>query len=472
MPVGIDKTSSAELSEAINSMFLWYERSEVCYVFLSDFEGSPRNGDNEVDLSHCRWFTRGWTLQELLVPYNVWFFDAHLQRIGTKHSLARSISSVTRIGVEYLQQPAKTYIGHPSNSNFRKASIAQKMSWASRRQTSRLEDMAYCLLGMFDVSMPLLYGEGRKAFLRLQQQIVTQSTDESIFAWTIPIGQPAYLYSGVFAQWPSDFERSGNIYRSSTGHSQRPPTLVTSRGLQLHVLIPPWRSWVIQRSRALGRTLTVWLDCEYRAPGTDVRRSVAIELKTALSSTDASVGWFRTEIKVPIHEVEGRQKWRHLTEMIFGTYAPIYVHQTSLQEDPAELHRIAPFEEESVESTFRDLRRSSRFVPSLTNLDFSAVQIVHRGRTLGKMLLVLTFFCMNLFVVMNPDRVSQRVSVEAAWTWYYLMLGFTIFQNSYWFLGVVFLILQLDPSIGVIPYGFRILETQFWPAVYFQIITL
>ena len=81
MLVGIDKTSSAELSEAINSMFLWYERSEVCYVFLSDFEGSPRSGDNEVDLSHCRWFTRGWTLQELLAPYNVWL----VWRLDVKH---------------------------------------------------------------------------------------------------------------------------------------------------------------------------------------------------------------------------------------------------------------------------------------------------------------------------------------------------------------------------------------------------
>ncbi|KUJ12878.1 HET-domain-containing protein, partial [Mollisia scopiformis] len=168
----IDKTSSAELSEAINSMFQWYQNSQLCYAYLSDVYSVPslQNPEPmESDIRKSKWFTRGWTLQELLAPQQVTFFDHNWFEIGTKDSLQTVISSIT--GIKHL-------------FHFRRASIAQKMSWASNRETLRSEDMAYCLMGLFGVNMPLLYGEGDAAFIRLQIEIMRISDDESIFAWT------------------------------------------------------------------------------------------------------------------------------------------------------------------------------------------------------------------------------------------------------------------------------------------------
>ncbi|KAF4852522.1 Vegetative incompatibility protein HET-E-1 [Colletotrichum siamense] len=165
----IDKKSSAELSEAINSMFSWYRGSEICYAFLEDFPGDTLT----KDISRCRWFTRGWTLQELLAPERLEFFDATWQSCGTKFSLCEKLSKATGIDAKTFREP--TSIGLTC--------VARKMSWASSRETTRVEDMAYCLLGLFDISMPLLYGEGIHAFRRLQEEIIKVSTDQSIFAW-------------------------------------------------------------------------------------------------------------------------------------------------------------------------------------------------------------------------------------------------------------------------------------------------
>jgi len=161
----IDKSSSAELTEAINSMFHWYQRAARCYVFLSDVS------ENDLDLekadSHyktalrqSRWFSRGWTLQELIAPVTVDFFSQEGARLGDKKTLEKEITEVTGIDSLALQ-------GHPLH-NFR---IADRMSWAAKRTTTREEDNAYCLLGIFDVHMPLIYGEGKKAFNRLNEEI-------------------------------------------------------------------------------------------------------------------------------------------------------------------------------------------------------------------------------------------------------------------------------------------------------------
>ena len=101
------------------------------------------------------WFDRGWTLQELLAPREVNFYDKHWHFIGTKSSLSDTISTRTNIAAEVLR----------GTKGLLDYSIAQRMSWASRRVTTRDEDIAYCLLGIFDVSMPLIYGEGEKAFI-------------------------------------------------------------------------------------------------------------------------------------------------------------------------------------------------------------------------------------------------------------------------------------------------------------------
>ncbi|KAF3058217.1 Vegetative incompatibility protein HET-E-1 [Daldinia childiae] len=168
----IDKTSSAELSESINSMFRWYKEASVCYAYLADVKHSPLS-TIESQIAESRWYERGWTLQELIASENVIFYSEDWCQIGTKLQLSALISSITGIEETYLD-----------SANTQNASIAQRMSWAANRKTTRDEDMAYCLLGIFDVNMPLLYGEGDRAFLRLQEALVkAYPEDHTLFAW-------------------------------------------------------------------------------------------------------------------------------------------------------------------------------------------------------------------------------------------------------------------------------------------------
>lgn len=149
----IDKTSSAELSEAINSMFTWYSASEICYVYLADCEvHNLQNERAKARFASSEWWQRGWTLQELIAPRNLVFFSLDWVEIGRKRDLdlAAEISKITRIDVNVLNDTI------PLDS----VSVAQRMSWAANRITSRIEDIAYSLMGIFAVDMPLLYGEG------------------------------------------------------------------------------------------------------------------------------------------------------------------------------------------------------------------------------------------------------------------------------------------------------------------------
>lgn len=164
----INKTSSAELSEAINSMFQWYQKAKVCFAYLSDVDFSSK----EPGFSQSRWFTRGWTLQELIAPPNVEFYDCHWNMIGSKEGLKELIYTITDINPDVL-----------ATGDVGAVPVGQRMSWASKRQTTRREDRAYCLLGIFGVAMSLQYGEGDKAFLRLQSKILKTTDDSSIFAW-------------------------------------------------------------------------------------------------------------------------------------------------------------------------------------------------------------------------------------------------------------------------------------------------
>jgi len=168
----IDKSSSSELSEAINSMFRWYRDPDICYYYLDDVRSSQDPAGTASEFRASLWFTRGWTLQELLAPYEVAFVGRDWQEIGTKKSMSSVVSSVTKFDERTLRDCTWSH-----------ASIACKMSWASSRSTTRVEDRAYCLMGLFDVNMPLIYGEGQKAFYRLQLEIMKSSEDQSIFAW-------------------------------------------------------------------------------------------------------------------------------------------------------------------------------------------------------------------------------------------------------------------------------------------------
>ncbi|KAF2648911.1 HET-domain-containing protein [Lophiostoma macrostomum CBS 122681] len=171
----IDKSSSAELSEAINSMFEWYCDASVCYAYLGDVSETSF----EEDFPRSRWFTRGWTLQELIGPRNVRFFDQQWRQLGTKRDHVDKIADVT--GIDRLALTS-------SSSFLHLHCVAKRMSWASNRETTRTEDMAYCLLGIFGVNMPLLYGEGRRAFYRLQEEILKNHSDDSILAWGLYTG--------------------------------------------------------------------------------------------------------------------------------------------------------------------------------------------------------------------------------------------------------------------------------------------
>jgi hypothetical protein len=169
----INKESSAELTEAINSMYVYYRHADVCYAYLSDVHDITK-------FRESRWFDRGWTLQELLAPADVLFFDSSWTEIGFKTSLTSAISQRTGIGAGALCD----------GTGLERYSIAERMSWAADRQTSRIEDEAYCLLGLFDVNMPLIYGEGRRAFVRLQEELLARSDDASIFAFFAAVAGP------------------------------------------------------------------------------------------------------------------------------------------------------------------------------------------------------------------------------------------------------------------------------------------
>jgi hypothetical protein len=175
----IDKTSSAELSEAINSMYKWYARSTECHALLADVPPAAKQDPLSPGsaFNGSRWFTRGWTLQELIAPGELLFLARDWSVLGDKRGYPALIDLVAGItGV-----PVAVLIGKVRLANL---SVASRLQWASARQTTRTEDVAYCLLGIFDVNMPLLYGEGRKAFVRLQEAILKSTSDRSIFTWS------------------------------------------------------------------------------------------------------------------------------------------------------------------------------------------------------------------------------------------------------------------------------------------------
>lgn len=253
----IDKTSSAELSEAINSMFKWYQGADICYAYLEDV---PRGDDGqEPDISASRWFTRGWTLQELIAPQHMEFLAADWSSLGFKADLFDSISSSSHIQKEYLIQ----------KKHFRTASIARRMSWVASRETTRIEDMAYCLLGIFDVNMPMIYGEGTKAFRRLQEEIIKlYPEDHSIYAWDMD-HQPRDEFTdnmeanlrdhhgpatkpllGLLAESPKQFSQSGDVVPVSwvgrfyrTWRNDAEPPISIGKTIKIDIPVIPAKLW-------------------------------------------------------------------------------------------------------------------------------------------------------------------------------------------------------------------------------------
>ncbi|KAK1759798.1 heterokaryon incompatibility protein-domain-containing protein [Echria macrotheca] len=289
----IDKSSSAELSEAINSMFVWYAEAYVCYAFLSDYK-------SRLKLSECRprWFQRGWTLQELIAPVEVIFYDSQWTPFGNRTELLDELSLIVKVDQQVLRrQPnvdsectlghckgeaairncdlCKKSIFHPFwrlgpswnlvsvRSLLAQMSISSRMSWAADRKTTRAEDKAYCLLGIFNVNMPLIYGEGSsKAFQRLQQEILQNSRDHSLLVWNNishlqsnrPVGIP------ILAPDPKYFDGL-DCYQPISSAS---PITFTNRGAELDVFLTRGTGTLYAYGKYFNRRYALWvavLDC-------------------------------------------------------------------------------------------------------------------------------------------------------------------------------------------------------------------
>ncbi|RSL41511.1 hypothetical protein CEP53_012712 [Fusarium sp. AF-6] len=213
----IDKTSSSELTESINSMFRWYTSADTCYVYLADLESDA----SSEAMASCRWFTRGWTLQELIAPSKLQFYDKEWGLRGSKMDFTDQLLEITNIHEAVLRD----------RTSLRTIPVGRRMSWAANRQTTRPEDMAYCLMGIFDVNMPLIYGEGRNAFIRLQEEIMKNSNDLSIFLWQSARGP---RYRGILAEEPSEFACASRL-RVGVAGMDSPQFTMTNKGVKIKV---------------------------------------------------------------------------------------------------------------------------------------------------------------------------------------------------------------------------------------------
>ncbi len=269
----INKDSSAELSEAINSMFQWYKKATVCYVYLQDVPAADRPEDPGSKFRSSRWFRRGWTLQELLAPRALRFFGQTWDSIGTGMELSGTIENITGIPQPFLLGLVE----------LDEASVAQRMSWAGKRTTKRDEDMAYCLLGIFGVVLPMIYGEGGdRAFNRLQQEIMKNNNDDSILAWhlspeeSISSETSRIAPTGALASAPSDFTNCGLLVLRN--QYTRPINSFEIAGGCVQLRLPLYTT-------SAGKTYGL-LNC---GPEYDRERVVGIPLETSKSD---SASWY------------------------------------------------------------------------------------------------------------------------------------------------------------------------------------
>ncbi|KAF4625422.1 hypothetical protein G7Y89_g12747 [Cudoniella acicularis] len=252
----IDKSSSAELSEAINSMFAWYGQAELCFVYLSDVHETIHEFGPGSEFGRSRWFTRGWTLQELLAPSHVYFYNSRWDCFGSLRQHTALISAMTGIQEDFLG------VGL-SGSWLKRPSLAEKMSWAARRRTTRAEDEAYCLLGIFNVQMPLLYGEGARAFERLQHEILMRTEDLSLLAWgRLGVGLESEPCSSLLAPSPRGFlvgdRKWEKLIPPETQQQQH--FQMTNKGLHLFLHL-----WCVELPAEFNVNRVVWyaiLPCE------------------------------------------------------------------------------------------------------------------------------------------------------------------------------------------------------------------
>jgi hypothetical protein len=196
-------------------MFRWYEHAEICFVHLADVSADEDFQKKGSSFRKCRWFKRGWTLQEMLAPATLVFYDKAWSVISDKDdvNLRTVITEVTGIDDYFLSPGIRSLFGN-AQQWLSRASVAERMSWAAGRETTRKEDLAYCLLGIFDISMPMLYGEGMKAFQRLQEEIMKVDDDCSLLCWGFEKGQ---LIESEFDDGSSILAPHPNYFRNCRG---------------------------------------------------------------------------------------------------------------------------------------------------------------------------------------------------------------------------------------------------------------
>jgi hypothetical protein len=246
-------------------MFAWYRDSTMCYVYL-DID-TDAEYLTTADFKACRWTYRGWTLQELIAPSRVRFYSRFWLFLGTRQQLAQALHETTNIHISVLQRSEKEVLNLASHC------VARKMSWAAARETTRPEDIAYAMFGLFGVHLPPLYGEGaEKAFLRLQHEILSFSTDLSILAWTT---DDEIIYDeGALALTPKSFEGCEAIVYFSSFVGDK--LVSTNRGLSVTVpmIEDSERSMVEDPDQW---TYTAMLNCRYEH---DFTKVIGIPLDT------------------------------------------------------------------------------------------------------------------------------------------------------------------------------------------------
>lgn len=186
-------------------MYSWYQHSTICFAYLADEEC-------RAQFQNSRWFTRGFTLQELVAPIDVVFFSQDWHVLGNKDTLVQALTEITGVRTKILTH----------EDRLSSVCIAAKMSWLAKRTTTRIEDMAYCMLGLLDINMPLLYGEGAQSFIRLQRKIIKVRNDHTSFCWTLPtasVSTREYILvsnSSCFANCGTIIETPNKDWRASS----------------------------------------------------------------------------------------------------------------------------------------------------------------------------------------------------------------------------------------------------------------
>ena len=213
-------------------MYRWYHNSTICCIYLADvpepinrYQEAASESEFIEAVKKSRWLTRGWTLQELLAARHRSFYTMNWQRLALPGKVIYTIADETGIPVKAIEdfKPGQW-------------SVAQKMSWAARRRTTRIEDRAYSLLGIFNINMPLIYGEGGTAFRRLQEEILKNSTDQTIFCWTASAASFS-TWRGLLARSPAEFVNSGKFLENKRLKTQ--PFQLTNKGIQISLNLAP-----------------------------------------------------------------------------------------------------------------------------------------------------------------------------------------------------------------------------------------